>query len=53
MWMVGIDRTGVLPQEWNVNGLGWARIRDKTMDTAAILHWSGKTKGVCAGLRMW
>ena len=45
--MSGIGTTGTLHQYWNVDGLGWAKVHSATMDSAAILHWSGKSKGVC------
>lgn len=47
MWMIGIGRTGTLRRKWNVDGLGWAKVNKDMMAKAAVLHWSGKTKGVC------
>ena len=43
--LVAHDQWDYLPQEWNIDGLGWnADIPQQILNSAKLLHWSGKSK---------
>jgi alpha-1,4-galacturonosyltransferase len=48
--LVAHDQWDHLPQEWNVDGLGWnADIPQQMLNSAKLLHWSGKNKPWLSG----
>ena len=43
--LVAHDQWDHLPQEWNIDGLGWnPDIPQQMLNSAKLLHWSGKSK---------